>query len=69
MLYINYGIMLIVVNNGVCPIHLSLMPKVTCSIDRPISCASMPEVIEMVACPSFTSHMPRRVFVEFGQFT
>ena len=58
-LYINCGTTLVVVNNGVCPTHLSLMPEATCSIKRPIRCASMPEVIEMVALLSSMSHMLR----------
>ena len=58
-LYINCGIALVVVNNRMCPTHLYLMPKATCSIERPISCASMPEVIEMVAYPSCMSHTLR----------
>ena len=45
-------------NNRVCPTHLSLMLEVTCSIERPISCASMSEVTEMVTCLSFMSNMP-----------
>ena len=56
-LYINCGITFVVVNNGVCPTHLSLMLKTTCSIKRPIPYALMPEVIEMVACPVCRSHM------------
>ena len=42
-LYINCSITIVVVNNGVCPTHLS----------------SMLEVIEMVECPSCMSHMLR----------
>ena len=52
-LYINCSITFVVVNNGV----VSLMPKVTCSIECPISCALMPYVIEMVACLTFMSPM------------
>ena len=33
------------------------MPEVTCLIEHPTSCASMPKVIEMVACPTFMSHL------------
>ena len=36
---------------------LPLMPKVTCSAVHPISSASKPEEIEMVACLTFMIHM------------
>ena len=45
-LYINCSITLVVVNNGVFPTHLSLMLKVTCSIECLIPCASMLELHE-----------------------
>ena len=56
-LYINCGITLVMMNNGVCPNHLSMMPEATCSIERLIPCASMIEVIETVACLICMSHM------------
>ena len=55
----NYGITLVMVNNGVCPTHLSLMLEATCSIERPIPCALILEVIEIVTRLSCMNHMLR----------
>ena len=65
-LYINCGIMIVVVNNEVCPTRLSPMPKATCSIKRLIPCASMLEVIEMVACLTFMSHLPNECLLSLS---
>ena len=56
-MHINYGVTLVVMNNAVCRTCLSSVLEVTCLIERLLSCASMLDVIEMVACPTFMSHM------------
>ena len=57
-MHINCGITLVVMNNVVCSIRLSSVPKATCLITRPLLRVSMPKVTEMVACSTLMSHFP-----------
>ena len=57
-MYINCGITLVVMNNVMCPTRLSLVPKATCLIMHTIPYVLILEVIEMVSCLTFTSHLP-----------
>ena len=66
MLYINYGLTVVVVNNKACPTCLSLMPEATCSIELLISCALMPKVTEIVTCLAFKSHLPNEPLLSSG---
>ena len=65
-LYINCGITPIEVDNNAYPTRLSLMFKATCLIEHPIPCVSMPEVTEMIACPTFMSHFPNEPLLSSG---
>ena len=49
----------VVADNDTSPTRLSLMPEATYSIEHPILCAPMLEVIKMVACPTVMSHMSK----------
>ena len=68
VMHINCGITLVVMNNTVCPTRLSSVLEATCLIKRPLSHASMLDVTEMVACPTFMRHA-RLVFVKFETST
>ena len=57
VMHINCGITLVVMNNAVCPTRLSSVLEATCLIEHPLSHASMLDVTEMEACPTFRSHM------------
>ena len=56
-MYINCGIMLVVMNSAMCPTRLSLVLKATCLIARLLPRVSMPKVTEMMACLTFMSHL------------
>ena len=58
VMYINYGITLVVMNNTVCPTHWSSVLEETYLIVHLTPRSSMPEVTEKVACPTSMSLLP-----------
>ena len=80
LIFINCGVTVVKVDSNVRPVRLYLMPKAICLIKCPIPCTSMSEVVEMVAYPTFLSHLSDKSLsssghshdchvIEFGSLT
>ena len=65
-LSINCYVMTIEVDSNARPAPLSLMPKATCLIERPIPYTLIPEVVEMVAYVTFLSPLPDKSLSSLG---
>ena len=65
-LFINFDVTAIEVNSNACLTCLPFMPEVTYLIEHPIPYTSMHKIVEIVAYPTFLSHLPDKSLPSSG---